>query len=584
MGRIIVSNNERWKEKLSNIYEKSAFKLNYTCKYMSVFDKLNINVENYYEISDSEVIVNNGTLVYKDCVGQEALCAIYHDYINQSYDISTIRLHCFGSFFVLIISNGKMIGFTDEGGTYAVYYIQIDDGYLITNTYYHVESITHQMINFNANIEECMEFCVLNNETPFKNVYRLMGNEFFLIDIRNNRFKVNRAADNKYTLKTKNFEDTAKIIKDKMVEHTSKVKLFGYTPMIFMTGGVDSRLSLASYLASSIRPNVCSWYGNQDKMNTKDEDLIVSQKLAEVLNLVFEKVDVDDKFNGKIYDDDFERYGELATIYGNNKKWFSIFENSRYALFEFGYFGEIIKGWELIDRIGKETINIDEFCRLYTNRQSYTLDEASTFDIKMYKKGVYDKIVQIAMDYNMNLDKLSKEDCMLLYYHYRLHADTKCCNLANLFGYCVPVLAQKELADMINQCPYIYKKDNRLNLYITKLIDNRLLEIPYFSHCKYMKLDKDSLKLSSIGKDKVKKILIQTIQRMGIASLLVKIKRRVIRDNANSDQLLNKLADDINQYPYFKDVGIIVNKDTFGYIPMAIEVYCRCLLLDSLCV
>jgi len=50
MGRIIVSNNERWKEKLSNIYEKSAFKLNYTCKYMSVFDKLNINVENYYEI------------------------------------------------------------------------------------------------------------------------------------------------------------------------------------------------------------------------------------------------------------------------------------------------------------------------------------------------------------------------------------------------------------------------------------------------------------------------------------------------------------------------------------------------------
>ena len=39
-------------------------------------------------------------------------------------------------------------------------------------------------------------------------------------------------------------------------------------------------------------------------------------------------------------------------------------------------------------------------------------------------------------------------------------------------------------------------------------------------------------------------------------------------------------ADEVNKYPYFKDMGIIVNESTFNYITLALSMLCHSKLIE----
>ena len=583
MGRILLSNRANWIKGLHKRYITSGFTLNYGNGFVKVYDKLNVHTNNYYISKDGAVVASNGTFSYKNLIGDIALRSLYEDFVSNGERIDIIRRDCFGSYFVTIIRNDEMIAFVDETGTYAIYYYHdIQGNYLITNTYYHVASETGRSVNLLANVEEQLEFCLIDNETPFQNVYRLMGNEVIIIN--RNHFKVEKVKCNYFHLESSDFEMVAKEIKDAIVLYTAKMNLFPGKPILFMTGGVDSRLSLASYLAASMSPTLCSWGGNNIKMNTKDEDAVVSKSIAVAEKLKYKYVDVSEEDPYSVTDisrEQFEKYGEWATIYGNNKKWFNIFESKDECIYEFGYFGETIKGWELLDRIGNKYLTEDEFCRIYTGRQSYHFAPQSTIDLEDYRERVHKKIKRLIENLGMNSQALSKEDCMVLYYKYRLHADTKCCNFANIFGFCSPVLAHKAVADLINQCSYDYKQHDRINLYITKLIDECLLDVQYFTHSKYMQLDKKSLTLSYLKTDIRKQKLIDITQKLHIHSFLKKLKRKLKNNNSVQAQMLIQYANSINMYPYMLDSGIVIDEKSFDYPPMAISMLAQCQMIDN---
>ena len=581
MGKIVVSNNFEWLKSLQKVFFDSGLNANFANDNLIVYDKLKVHVDNFVQVENA-LIASNGTLVYKNLIGKEALIALYFDYEQCGKKIDSIRVNCFGSYFILIKENDSITAFVDEAGTYALYYYSDQNNYLMTNTYYHIALVTGSDINRNSNIEEFLEFCIIDNETPFKDVYRLLGDE--VIYIHNQELCVKKVSLNQYKLRNTEFESVANQIKEEIVYYTEKMRLFSEKPVLFMTGGVDSRLSLASYLAASMKPILCSWGGNYLKMNTKDADADVSNKIAVEENLEFRYIDVSesDAFEvDEIPVNQFDKYGEWATIYGNNKKWFALFEKNDVFSYEFGYFGEIIKGWEILDTISKDNITVEEFCKLYTGRQSYHFDSNSTFDIDEYKRTVHNKVKKISKKLGFDDSKLSKEDCMVLYYTYRLHADTKCCNFANMFGYCSPVLAHKPVADLINMCPYEYKQHDRINLYITKMIDSNLLNVEYFTHGKYMILDKQSLKLDYLESDNRKQKLIEISKKMHVHSLLKKVKRAAKSTNTDNARMLRGYANKINSYQYFVDSGIIVNEKTFDYIPMAISMLGQCQMLDS---
>ena len=582
MGRILLSNNSFWIDSLNKKFLNSGFNHNYEMDDIIVYDKLNVHVSNFVKIDDSAIFCN-GTFVYKNMIGEDALRALYIDFRNNDRKIDFVRRDCFGSYFVVIKEKNSTTAFTDESGTYAIFYYADDKGdYLVTNTYYHVASQTGQKLNVLANIEEQLEFCLIDNETPFENVYRLLGNEAIIIN--NDGFNIERVEQNHYCLQNLDFDKVAVEIKDAIVSNTEKMKLFSENPIIFMTGGVDSRLSLASYLAASMSPTLCSWGGSHIKMHTKDQDVEVSKEIAEVKKLQFIEMDLSEDNPYSITDisrEQFEKYGEWATIYGNNKKWFAFFEKRDDCFYEFGYFGETIKGWELLDRISKKYLTAEEFCILYTGRQSYFFDSQSKIDLNKYRERIHNKIKKIISIYEMDPKKLSKEDCMVLYFTYRLHADTKCCNFANIFGFCAPVLAHKPVADLINQCPYVYKQHDKINLYITKLIDQKLLDVQYFTHGKYMILDKDTLTLNYLKSDLRKQRLIEFSKKLHIHSLLKAIKRKVKGNNSHQTQMLIQYANRINNYSFTKESGIVVSGKSFDYPPMAIAMLAQCQMIDN---
>ena len=72
MGRMIVTNDHQWKDKLVEEFTESGFRLSGDDGEITVFHKLNINNENYYQEGE-DCIACAGTFIYKEEIGEKAL-------------------------------------------------------------------------------------------------------------------------------------------------------------------------------------------------------------------------------------------------------------------------------------------------------------------------------------------------------------------------------------------------------------------------------------------------------------------------------------------------------------------------------
>ena len=99
-----------------------------------------------------------------------------------------------------------------------------------------------------------------------------------------------------------------------------------------MTGGMDSRLTLAGDLAVDFAPILANWQGSPIYMNTKYDDYVVCEKIARENNLEFVSVDVSGDEPHAIDSSMLELLGEYATIYGNNLNWHEIFKTQFFQL------------------------------------------------------------------------------------------------------------------------------------------------------------------------------------------------------------------------------------------------------------
>lgn len=69
------------------------------------------------------------------------------------------------------------------------------------------------------------------------------------------------------------------------------------------------------------------------------------------------------------------------------------------------------------------------------------------------------------------------------------YSEGVCSNFANMFAYSLNIFFEKELFDYIIRIPLKYKKDGHFNLLVTKLLDEELLDVPYFSHERFKNFD-----------------------------------------------------------------------------------------------
>lgn len=486
MSRMIITNSNEYFHELYNLNKNCGFKLSGIVSgaiNFANYKKKNCDNENFMRMPDGFIGIA-GTLVYKGQIGSESLKLLYEDY--YVHGIKYVRANSFGTYVVAVQKGEELDLFIDESGNYAIYYFWNGGEYLITNLLYHIKKETKDSIDFNTLMEELNEYCILDNKTYLSSTNRLMGNEKLTINFKKQVLNVTDVCVNEYTLGKYSFEKNVDVLVETIKKYAKMQKLISEKKVIFMTGGMDSRLTLAGDLAVNYSPILANWQGSPIYMNTKYDDHIVCGKIAKATKLEFIPIDVSGDEPHTIDNCMLDLLGEYATIYGNNLRWHNIFKNSDYSFYDFGYFGETLKEWAPLELSYHDNYTIDDYADLYLGRQKHRYTNVSPEMIQTYRGVVIEKLRKICTYHRIDCKKLSKEDCMLLYYIYRTHADTKMVNFANIYGYSINLYAQKELIDYINQTPYKYKECGKLNLALTQGLCKELLNIPYFSHCHYM--------------------------------------------------------------------------------------------------
>ncbi len=489
MSKIILCNNEEIFNKLCDQYCFMSFSQNGLRSdeliHAATFSKLNISTENFCEIGD-DFVACSGTIAYRNQVGKKALKTLYENFDIKN--INGIRKNTVGSYAVIIKKGNQASLFIDEAGTYGLYYYNKNGLFLTTNTFTHIQCAVKTELCTLALQERLIEYCNLDNATIFQEIYRLLGTEAIVFDYTSRSIETVRIDCNHYSFKINDEKEVVEKLIELLEKYSRSYALFSSKKVLFTTGGVDSRAILAIYNHMGVKPDIANWGGCPIEMNTKSQDQEIARRLAERSGLLFKVFNVSHDFKADygVIPEKIRKYGELGLLYCGNTKWFEIFEGTPFESFDFGYFGETIKAWEPLDVSYHVGFTIDDYVDLFFNRQRYL--KGNTDSLKEY---VRKKIYNIAKEYNIELQNLSKEDCMVLYYVYRVHADTACTNFANMFGFSANIFAEKELADYINQIPYVLKENDHLNLMLTEKLDSKLLNIPYFTHCKYRVFNKE---------------------------------------------------------------------------------------------
>lgn len=574
MARLLLCNNKDIFYKISKANIDGGFKINgkYVGEkiFIETYSKIHLDLLNFLNIGE-DFVACSGTLLYKDIIGIDCLHVLYDDFSEEK--IAEIRKDMVGTYVVAIKKRKRIYIFVDEVGTYAYHYYLKNEVFISTNTYYHIAKNIKTSINKLAFKERIVEYCNIDNATIFNDIYRLMGNEAVVIDLEMDNVQVINIPQNYYDFDMNgDVQSIGKKFLDLIIKYAKKYQSFG-SRMLFTTGGVDSRIILSIYNYLRDYPIVANWQGCPNEMNTKLPDRSISKQLADISGLDFVPFDVshDFTFDCENIDSMFSKYGEYSLIYCGNSKWYEIFEknNDNVEGYDFGYFGETIKGWEPLDEQYHKHFSIEDYVKLYLNK-NIIIDNDNEF-----KEYVRKKILYIAKVYGMDYDNLSKEDCMKLYYVYRVHADTVCSNFANMFAYSSNLFAEKEIVDFINKIPYDFKKDNHFNLMVTNMLNGKLLDVPYFSHCQYKKCDKRNLVLiePSVNiKYHIKRRILQT----SIGRFLRAIKKKISNNNINNTSVVSA-KHILTKASFETDTGVSLKEDSdlIGLMPCDLACYSR---------
>lgn len=523
MGKMLISNNKSKYEQLDEIFERSKFEPAWKGDIICVYKKLNTKSYNYFKGPLNDYICCTGTLFYKGLFGIECLAELYKDFdINK---IAEILSRTIGSFALAIRKNDCLYVFTDPLATYFLYYYDDGEEFTITNTYYHI----NLAYKFKLDIQYFFAIAVrggtnIGKLTPYKEIKRLLGNEYIEIDQKNNKFKLKN-----YSCSEKNdvYETKTQFINflyKKIKKDTEIYNRYLPNQLFFLTGGVDSRLEIA--VRSKLKNCKCKtayWIGNDVITNGTQNDWECCKEVSKLIGAESRLFDVSMGFKAcldSLAPEMSYKYGEYASIYAGNRKWFSIFEDlTCIDAVNFGYTGEVIRGLSQADSISEYPINIEKFIRTLYLRTGIVPKLIQTNNlIKIVSKELVDSFG------GNNI--MSKEEAVYLFDMTRLSADCRLNNFVNMFSYSYPLLMQKDIYKALRVVPYKWRTNDNITISLMNLFDPRMLNIKFFSHHNYMVLDKDKNMLvyskASIYKAKIKKIG----QKLGLQDVYVKYLKK----------------------------------------------------------
>lgn len=545
---------------------------------MLTYKKLRADTENVFR-KNGKLIASTGTLIYQGKVGKEALEAICDDI--PSKDINFIRRQCLGSYMLLVQEGTRMMICCDEMQTYSVYYHSGNDGILVSNNWFYIQHLIHAQVNENLLLQSIASRTIMDHNTVFEGIYKLMGSECLVYDLENDTLTVKDIGRNEYyssnTVYT--LEGLAELLVNTMSYKNQAFQDCG----IAMSGGLDSRLILAANLAS-VEPEeknhfaLVNWTSRDESMIAFDGDTIACKEISQTMGIPLIVEDLTNEQLLSKLDKNIHslvwRYGELAAFHNGNTRYFAFLEKKDLPQFiEYGAAGELFNT-ELPQQHYKSTLK--DYIQWFINYTNSGV--CKQVDYQKYFECAYEQWQYVAEQWGIqNIDELRQEDCDLLYNLFVYSENMDHNNLTNVFCYSFPVFAQKRIFDYCSRLPHDEKTDAHGHLALIEKMCPRLLDFEFITHRREIRIDRKRLCCITEGrkaislKEKVKRI--PFIGRM-ISNCAYLYHCYIPFDKKDADRKLRReLVSSCKRTAAYRDMSIRLNMNTFSEIPYIASYY-----------
>lgn len=580
MSKILIGSDIEKVEMLKNHFIKYGFEKysHYTGDGISTycFKKLKIDNSNFIEIG-SDFVATSGTLIYRKVIGKDALEKIYKDFVKG---IDYIRKNAVGNYCLVIKKDGILYIVTDENAIHNIYYYN-DNDWMITNTFYHLAKVIDNVsVNQLEMLEYSFQYGIIGNKTPYKKIYKLMGEEYIKVDLSNNNFSINKINTEEDRVKTT--DNSSKSIA-KMLEEQAQIISNNFSKVtVSMTGGLDSRIIMAALLKNGVKPQIVYGVGNSPLTNTKNKDLEINKMYADKFNLEFKPMNW--KTNEPIeeyWDYSLQKYGELFTVYAGNQNVYDEFEkNIDFDYITFGYFGELMRNADLIEPLQSDFFNINQFVDLYINDD---IPIEKDLKEKLYEN-ILEKYTEICKIEKIDALKIHKDKATRIHSHYRKRADVQLCNLSNIYASSTIMLSEENLFESILNIKYNDKGNAKYMLQVMYELYPEILDIPFFSHCRDCIFNLETFELDNVqSKNKIIQELKKYINKTRYAKIIKKLYSHTLKVD-EKDTLQNKKNKEIKiQFiNYLKEQNDpLINIDNFSGDVRALARYSQLVFMNN---
>jgi hypothetical protein len=217
---------------------------------LHVFGKMRVDTDNVLELDNGDFVVATGTFIYKKGMGANALRALYRDFCNGSLSFENFL----GHFAVWILKGDDLTVFNDYRGMYQLYHDE--DRSVVCSAFLPVyETLTTRT----ANLQQVYEYFSFETTYGDKTVLQEIG----LLDPGHIHQLLKRTSVKRKKISLPQFDgdrpfkeqvrDVHALLSDYfavLAEH------FGDRQSIGLTGGYDSRMTLAYLRQAGVRPVV----------------------------------------------------------------------------------------------------------------------------------------------------------------------------------------------------------------------------------------------------------------------------------------------------------------------------------------
>lgn len=504
MSKFFLSNENEISQRIKESVHASEFSICFSKQVQGVYvcatKKLLIDHQNSLEIGD-DFVMTNGTLLYKEGNSITSWKQIYDDYRGR---IEDMRNRSCGNYAVCIKKGDVIDVWGEEFGGYDIYYYHNNGKFVISNSLYDLARVLKEKISVNKlNLIEDAANTILCGETFFNEIKRLSGSQYIHIGLNTNTFEVNDLHI-LYPIQNENIENCAVKVADLLKNKAYSVYQRIGNPSINMTGGLDARISLASYLSVGAKPFLNYGIGNSGLTNTKNEDLRIDWEFRNRYGLdlrigSWKTSPVIDKY----WDRYLSKYGFYSCVYAASKNVMEYFENSQGEIITFGYGGELYRNLPWIENRKKVFFDIDDFIDEY---YLTGIAKILTTDVPNFREHIRNKLLNICLKYDLNPNKISNVDNFFFLLEYRSNADTRVMNLINKMKFCNLLLTESECLKYA-RVEVSSLRGSMFMLSVIKNLYSDVLEIPIFSHGQVRSYNKNKgmLSLESIPlKSKIK--------------------------------------------------------------------------------